>query len=137
MVDHIPALTDHTGLFALCLFRYEEAIFEAQKLRLIEAFQFPHDPVQKRAALELLRSHDFTSLPKLQGALLRLTMRVSGFFNVAPTLRDCFQGPVFNHGYPELYPSFEEMPGGEVVVASYGVVTPETPLASDLKSLPA
>ena len=137
VVEHLPALTDHTGLFAMGLFRYEEVVFEAQKLRLIEAFQFPHDPVQKRANLELLRSRDFSNLPKLQAALFRLTLRISGFFNVAATLRDSFQGPVFDRGYPELYPSFEELSSGEVVVTSYGVVTPETPLASDLKSLPA
>jgi hypothetical protein len=87
--------------------------------------------------LELLRNRDFSNLPKLQAALFRLTLRISGFFNVAPTLRDSFQGPVFDRGYPELYPSFEELSSGEVVVTSYGVVTPETPLASDLKSLPA
>jgi hypothetical protein len=137
VVNYIPELTDHTGLFALCLFRYEEAIFESQKLRLIEAFQFPHDPLQKRTNMALLKQRDFSSLPKLQGALLELTLRISGFFNLAPTLRDSFIGPVFNQGYPELYPTFEELPGGEVVVASLGTVTAETPLASDLKSLPA
>jgi hypothetical protein len=137
VVNYIPELTDQKGLFALCLFRYEEAIFESQKLRLIEAFQFPHDPVQKRASLEALRRRDFSALPKLQRAILELTLRVSGFFNIAPTLRDSFIGPVFDQGYPELYPTFEELPSGEVIVAALGTVTPETPLASDIKSLPA
>jgi hypothetical protein len=137
VIDHIPQLTDHTGLFALCLFRYQEAIFESQKLRLIEAFQFPHDPVKKRANAELLRRRDFSGMPKLQGFLLNLSLRVSGFFNVMPTLLETFQGPTFNLGYPELYPSFEELSSGEVVVTSYGTVTPDTPLASDLKSLPS
>ena len=137
VVDMVPELTDQNGLFALCLFRYEEAIFESQKLRLIEAFQFPHDPVQKRANLEALRRRDFSALPKVQRSILELTMRVSGFFNIAPTLRDSFIGSVFHQGYPELYPTFEELPSGEVVVAALGTVTPDVPLASDIKSLPA
>lgn len=136
VVSYIPELTDHNGLFALCLFRYEEAIFESQKLRLIEAFQFPHDVVQKRANLDLLRRRDFSGLPKLQRSILELTLRVSGFFNVAPTLRDSFIGPAFDQGYPELYPTFEELPSGEVVVSALGTVKDDTPLASDVKSLP-
>jgi hypothetical protein len=137
VIDYIPELTDHTGLFALSLFRYEEAIFESQKLRLIESFVYPHDPVQKRSNLESIRSRDFSAFPKQQQTLLQLTLRISGFFNLLPTLREAFQGPAFHHGYPELYPSFEELPSGEVVVTSYGTVTAETPLASDIKSLPA
>jgi hypothetical protein len=87
--------------------------------------------------LEALRHRDFSALPKLQRSILELTLRVSGFFNIAPTLRDSFIGPLFNLGYPELYPTFEELPSGEVVVAALGTVTAETPLASDIKSLPA
>lgn len=41
--EYIPELTPETGLYALGLFRYDAFRFEAQKLRLIEAFTYPHD----------------------------------------------------------------------------------------------
>jgi hypothetical protein len=137
VLDHLPQLTDHTGLFALSVFRYEEVIFESQKLRLIQAFQFPHDPAKKQANLEMLRTQDFSALSPVERTFITVAQRVSGFFNLTGTLQGCFQGPEFHQGYPELYPTFEELPSGEVRIASYGTVTVDTPLASELKSLPS
>ncbi|MET0386101.1 MAG: lipase maturation factor family protein [Polyangiales bacterium] len=136
VTSYIPQLTNHTGLFALSVFRYQEVIFESQKLRLIECFTHPHDPARKRANVEMLRTENFSGLPKVERFFIETAQRVSGFFNVAPTLRECFRGPQFNRGYPELYPEFRELPSGVLEVARYGKVTSETPLASDLKSLP-
>jgi len=133
---HVPQLTNETGLFALSLFRYEESIFEAQKLRLLESFTFPHDPEKKRANAEVLERDDLSQLPKVDRVLLGMAQRVSGFFNVAHTMRTHFAGPVFSRGYPELYPAFRELPNGEIRLERYGKVTSDTPLASDLKSLP-
>ena len=136
VIDVIPDLTNHTGLFALSVFRYEEAVFEAQKLRLIEAFQYPHDPEKKAANAEIMRTEDVSSLPPVEQLFIRVAQRVSGFFNVVATMRECFKAPVFNQGYPELYPTFRELPTGEVIVERYGKLAPNTPLAPDLKSLP-
>jgi hypothetical protein len=136
VIDVVPELTNHTGLFALSVFRYEEAIFEAQKLRLIEAFQYPHDPAQKAKNAEIMRTEDTSSLPPVEQMFIRVAQRVSGFFNVLATLRECFKTAEFNHGYPELYPTFRELETGEVIVERYGEITPDTALASDLKSLP-
>ena len=36
-----------------------------------------------------------------------------------PYLRDAFKGPRFDQGYPELFPLFEQLESGEVVVKSY------------------
>jgi hypothetical protein len=135
--QYVAQLTDHTGLFALCLFRYEEVTFESQKLRLIQAFQFPHDQAKKQANVEMLKTGDFSALTPVERFFITVAQRVSGFFNIAVTLQSSFQGPEFHQGYPELYPTFEELPSGEVAVAAYGTLTPDTPLASDLKSLPS
>jgi hypothetical protein len=135
VIDHIPNMTNHTGLFALGVFRYEEFVFESQKLRLIEAFQHPHDPAKKRATAEIVRSENFESLPKVEQFFVRFGQRVSGFFNISMTLRDHFVGPQYDQGYPELYPVFRELESGEVVTAAYGTIG-DRPIAPDLKSLP-
>ena len=137
VIDVVPQLTTHTGLFALSVFRYEEVIFEAQKLRLIEAFQYPHEPEKKAANAEIMRTEDTSSLPPVEQLFIRVAQRVSGFFNVIATLRECFKTAQYNEGYPELYPTFRELPTGEVIVERYGELAPDTPLASDLKSLPS
>ncbi|MEY4578861.1 MAG: hypothetical protein RL701_3564 [Pseudomonadota bacterium] len=134
--NYVSQLTNDNGLFALALFRYDEAVFEAQKLRLIESFTFPHDPVKKRVTAAIVRSGDLTALPKVDQFFINLAQRVSGFFNVAHTVREHFKGPQYARGYPELYPEFRELPSGEVQLVRYRKVTSDTPLASDLKSLP-
>jgi len=133
---YIPALTNDTGLFALGLFRYEESVFEAQKLRLIETYTYPHDPARKAANAEVLRSGDLSGLPPVERWFIEVAQRVSGFFNVVQTLRERFQGPRFARGYPELYPTFRELPNGEIECVRYGALSADTPVASDIKSLP-
>jgi hypothetical protein len=136
VIAHISAMTHHTGLYALSLFRYEELVFEAQKLRLIDAFVHPHDAEKKRAAAEIMKREDLAALPKVERTFIGLAQRVSGFFNVMHTIRDGFLGPEYDRGYPELYPAFSESEAGEVFLRAYGKLDPARPLAKDLKSLP-
>jgi len=51
-------------------------------------------------------------------------------------IRDNFIGPRFDRGFPELYPTFEELESGEIRRKSYAYPEPGIPLAPDLKSLP-
>jgi hypothetical protein len=44
---------------------------------------------------------------------------LSGYYCVATDLVDQFKGPRFDRGYPELYPSFRELPSGEIVIREY------------------
>lgn len=111
---YLPSLTAQTGLYALCVFRFDEVTFEAQKLRLITSFVAPHDLEAKRAM-----AHDIEALPPTERKLARFAQKVSGFFNVMPVIRDNFKGPRFDRGYPELYPSFRELDSGEVVLRAY------------------
>jgi hypothetical protein len=46
-----------------------------------------------------------------------------------------FKGPAFHRGFPELYPTFEELESGDIRLASYTYPKPGDPLAPDLKSL--
>lgn len=114
--EHVPALTPHTGLFALAAFRFDEFCFEAQKLRLIEAFTYPHDAAAKRRNAERLRSLDLSQVPSVERALLRVALAVSGFFHVLSALRDGFKGPRFERGQPERYPEFVALASGEIAV---------------------
>jgi hypothetical protein len=118
------------------MFRFEESIFEAQKLRLIECFTHPHDQAKKQRNIAMLRSEDFSALPKVERAFIGIARSLSGFFNVSPTLRECYLGPEFDRGYPELYPEFRELPNGELEVARYGTPPSAAVMAADLKSLP-
>jgi hypothetical protein len=58
-------------------------------------------------------------LKPVERLVFRIGTAVSGFFNLVPALRDGFKGPRFDHGYPELYPIFEELESGEVRVREY------------------
>jgi hypothetical protein len=133
---HLPDLTTQNGLYCLSVFRFEEMCFEAQKLRLITSFVFPHDPVAKRELADKLRAQNFAQLPAAERAFVRLAQTVSGFFCVMNDIRDGFKGPAFERGYPELYPTFEELDSGDIRVARYTHPSADTPLAPDLKSLP-
>ncbi len=113
----LPSMTVQSGLYALSVFRFDEVAFEAEKLRLITAFVAPHDEEAKRAM-----AHDIEALPPAERALARFAQKVSGFFNVMPTIRDSFKGPRFDRGFPELYPKFRELDNGEVVLREYGKV---------------
>jgi hypothetical protein len=119
IAQHVPALTNQTGLYALSIFRYEEMIFEAQKLRLITAYVYPHDTEMKRAIAEKVKASNLETLAPLERLFVRVAQGVSGFFNVLPDIRDNFKGPRFDQGYPERYPEFRELDSGEVVVSAY------------------
>ncbi|HKU41768.1 MAG TPA: lipase maturation factor family protein [Polyangiales bacterium] len=136
VVDYIPQMTTQTGLYALALFRFEELVFEAQKLRLIASFVHPHDPEQKRVMAEKFRTRNFDDLPKADKFFVSVAQRVSGFYNVVSDLREAFIGPEYDRGYPEVYPEFRELADGTVVLVRYGAVPGDRPLAKDLKDLP-
>lgn len=114
--DFIPELTTQTGLYALALFRHDALRFEAQKLRLIEAFSHPHDPAKKREMAERLRRRDFDGLSPAERLAFRIAYRVSGYFHVLPELRDAFREPRPELEHPERYPSFIENEVGEIRV---------------------
>ena len=114
VTSELEALTPHTGLFALGVFRYDSFVFEAQKLRLLTAVMPPHDEEAKRK-LEFSTDH----LSDLEKKAAKLFEAVSGFVSVAPYIRASFKGPKFDQGYPELYPTFRQLDSGEVVVAAY------------------
>ena len=96
------------------MFRYDALRFEAQKLRLVEAFTHPHDPAQKRAFADRLRRRDAEGLPPAERFALRVACRVSGYFHVLPAIRESFRGPRFEPDQPELYPRFREDEAGEI-----------------------
>jgi|SoiMethySBSTD1v2_1073268.scaffolds.fasta_scaffold07836_4 lipase maturation factor len=133
---YAPALTVHTGLYSLGVFRFEAMTFDAQKLRLLETYFYPHDPEKKRAMQEKMKLEDISALPKNEQLAIRVLRATFGFFSLVPHLREGFRGPKFERGYPELYPTFTELESGEVVVGSYKPLSPDTELAPDLKSLP-
>ena len=112
--DYIPRLTPQTGLYGVALFRFDALRFEAQKLRLVEAFTHPHDPAAKRRLSERLRARDFDDLPAAERFAFRTAFRVSGYFHVLPAIRDAFLGPRFEPEHPERYPRFSEDASGEL-----------------------
>jgi hypothetical protein len=114
--QHIRDLTPQTGLYALGLFRHDALRFEAQKLRLLEAFTHPHDAESKRLQAARLRERDFGALPAAERFALRVAFRVSGYFHVLSAIRDAFRGPRFEGEHPEQYPSFVENESGEISV---------------------
>ena len=112
--DHLTQLTAHNGLFLLAVFRYESFVFDAQKLRLVQSISPPHDEEGKRRV-----AYSVESMGKAEQFLARVAQAASGYFSVMPYLRDAFQGPRFDQGYPEMYPVLEQLDTGEVVVKSY------------------
>ncbi|MFI5307886.1 MAG: lipase maturation factor family protein [Polyangiales bacterium] len=110
----LPAVTAQSGLYLLSIFRFDSMVFEGQKLRLITAFTAPHDEEEKRKI-----AHSSQSMTGVARVVANLAGAVSGFFSVMPDVRDSFMGPRFDLGYPELYPSFEELPSGEVAVRTH------------------
>ena len=114
--DHLSSLTNQTGLYPHAVFRLEQMTFEAQKLRLLNAYMFPHDEESKRANAAKVRTDDVSALLPAERLMLRVARRISGFSSVFLDIRESFKGPRFNRGYPERYPSFQELDSGEVVV---------------------
>jgi hypothetical protein len=135
VTKHLASLTNHTGLYALSVFRLEEMTFDAQKLRLIDAYTFPHDPEAKRAVDALLRDETLANANRFERLVYGVARKVSGFFHVVPDIRDGFKGPRFDQGYPELYPKFEELDSGEVVLRNDGMPVQSAPApASDSRA---
>jgi hypothetical protein len=125
--EHIESLTPQTGLYGLALFRYDALRFEAQKLRLIEAFTYPHDPADKRAQAERVRQGRFDDLPAGERFAFRVAFRVSGYFHVLSAIRDSFQGERFEAEHPEQYPRFIEDESGLIRVDDAVLQTPSYP----------
>jgi hypothetical protein len=133
---YIPQLTNENGLYAQSIFRLEEMTFEAQKLRLMTCMLFPHDPEEKKAFNEKIKSGNLAAMTPAERLFVRVTQAISGFFNVLPDIRDGFKGPKFDLGYPELYPTFRELDSGEVVLRSYTKPEKGARLEVDPSSLP-
>jgi hypothetical protein len=117
---HIKDLTAETGLYPLALFRFDALRFEAQKLRLIESFTHPHDPLAKAAQAERVLQRNFDGLPAGERFALGVAFRVSGYFHVLSALRGSFKGPRFESEHPERYPRFTEDARGEIRVEDSG-----------------
>jgi hypothetical protein len=129
-------MTDQSGLYLLAIFRLDEITFDAQKMRLLEAYFYPHDQERKRFLHEQLLSEDMSGLTPTEQRIARLGRAVSGMYSLMPVLRDNFKGPAFDRGYPELYPVFKELADGEVVVGEHTRPKADCALAPDLKSVP-
>jgi hypothetical protein len=122
--------TTQTGLYYQSIFRFENMIFDAQKLRLVTAITPPHDPAQK-ARIANSTEH----MTEFERFLARAAENTSGYFSIMPVIRDSFLGPRFDKGYPELYPTFKQLDSGEVVVDEHknppeGVVLPASTQAA-------
>jgi hypothetical protein len=114
VAEELPSLTPHTGLFALGIFRFDSMVFEAQKLRLISSISAPHDEEEKKRI-----EYSTASMSKFEQRLAKIMESVSGFVSVFPHIRGNLKGPKFDHGYPELYPTFKQLDSGEVVLKAY------------------
>jgi hypothetical protein len=114
--EFIASLTPQNGLYGFALFRHDALRFEAQKLRLIEAFTYPHDPGEKRAQAERLQQKRFDDLPGGERFAFRVAFRVSGYFHVLSAIRDSFRGARFEANHPEQYPCFTEDGSGVIRV---------------------
>jgi len=110
----LTEMTPQTGTYLMCIFRYEPMIFEAQKLRLLTAVGSPHDEEAKRRI-----EFGTEGMNNFERTVVKLSELFSGFFWVMPHVRASFKGPRFDQGYPEMYPSFQQLDSGEVVVRAY------------------
>jgi hypothetical protein len=108
--------------------------FDAQKLRLLEAYFHPHDAAKKRAAAVRMKAQDLSAYSRNEQLSERIGRSLFGLLFALPHLREAFRGPSFDQGYPELYPSFAELASGDVIVGEYKTL-PDSPLAPDLKSV--
>ncbi|HKU43731.1 MAG TPA: lipase maturation factor family protein [Polyangiales bacterium] len=133
--EQVATLTNIEGLYVHSVFRFDEMCFEAQKLRLIDCVAHPHDPAAKQVVMQHLQAKNLDDIPKPQRTVIRLARALSGFFCVMTDIRLNFKGPAFHRGFPELYPTFQELESGDIRIASYAYPKPGDPLAPDLKSL--
>jgi hypothetical protein len=132
---YAPEMTAESGLYAQSVFRLEEMTFEAQKLRLLAAYLYPHNQAAKDAMDRRMRATNLEGLTAFERRFTILSRAVSGFFNTLPYIRAAFKGPRFDHGFPELYPIFTELDSGAVVVGEYRYPAPDTVFAKDVKSV--
>ena len=130
--EPLSVMTTETGLYLMSIFRFEQMTFEAQKLRLITAIAPPHDEEAKRRFAT--STEGFTKTEKTFNEIGQV---MSGFFCVMPTIRENFKGPGFDHGFPELYPSFEQLDSGAVVVRAYKKPPPGSTLPGTEAAQPA
>jgi hypothetical protein len=110
LAEHAASFDINHGLFMLGVFRFEALVFEAQKLRLITAIMPPHDEALKES---MDRGEKMTPLER---KIADFAEAFAGFFSVMRAFRYAFLGPRCNHGFPEKYPSFEQLETGEVVL---------------------
>jgi hypothetical protein len=128
----LPRMTPQTGMYFFSLFRYEIMVFDAQKMRLLATMSAPYDEEQKRALLEA----DRESMSSFHRFSDRISRVFSGFYCIAPTIIVNFKGPRFDLGYAELYPTFRQLPTGEIAIRSYAN-TPGDPVPVTSHSQPA
>jgi hypothetical protein len=131
----LAGMTNKSGLYPLSVFRFEDMCFEAQKLRLINSIVHPHDPAAKREIIDKLRDQNLAELGRAERIFMSIAQSISGYFCVMGDIRESFVGPEFDHGFPELYPTFEELDSGDVRLQSYAYPEPDAPLAPDIKAL--
>jgi hypothetical protein len=110
----LSEMTPQSGSYLMSVFRYEPMIFEAEKLRLLTAVGPPHDEEGKRKM-----AFGTEGMNKFEIAVVKLSTLFSGFFWIMPHIRASFKGPRFDRGYPEMWPSFQQLDSGEVVVRAY------------------
>jgi hypothetical protein len=118
--DELSAQTPWTKLRYLVTFRFESLVMDAQKLRMLEALMPPYERETKTGIVPK-PPPAATPQPEAAGQIAKL---VSGFFALMPVLRESFQGPRFDHGYPEVRPTFRLLRDGEIVVVDSGVREP-------------
>jgi Lipase maturation factor len=101
--EYVPKLTMASGLYCLGIFRFDICVFEAQKMRLLQAVMEP-----KRAQFSL-------SNAELTAKFDEIAKRLFGVVEPYNFLREQFRGARFERGHPERYPSFRLDPSGVVV----------------------
>jgi hypothetical protein len=115
IVPQVPEMTVQTGMYYFSLFRYEAMCLDMQKLRLLTAFSAPYDEAKKQAILAI----DPEKLVGFERFLDRVGQAMSGYYCLGRALLKEFRGPRFDKGYPELYPTFKELPSGAIAVLEY------------------
>ena len=98
--DKEQSLTLESGLHSMAVFRFDELVFEAQKLRLFQCFTEPEG--QDR--------------PVGHPLLDAVAARAWGALELALFVRQQFTGPEYEQGQPERYPTFRLDSTGEVVI---------------------
>jgi hypothetical protein len=101
-------------------------VFDAQKARLLTGMSAPYDAEKKRVLL----AGGPENMSKFQRGSDEMARLISGYYIIAPAILESFKGPRFDLGYPEHYPSFRELPSGEIEVVPYAEPPAATPAAT-------